>query len=253
MTNIHVGVCAFKKKYYKSEINCVEVQQTFYNIPMERTLQKWKEEAPPDFIFNIKAFQGLTHDAKSPTWKRYTKKLNEHQKKLVGNLKLNELTKEWVNKYVNFMRVLNGRVLVIQTPASFNPTSENVTNALRFFEYLTEKIGESRADFWIGWEPRGKWLEDYANLENVFSSFDNLTHVVDIFFHEPVVLRRVVYFRLHGKPYLNYGYKYSEEDLKFLIQKIDDLKKASDVIFLMFNNVYMEQDTLKLKKLLGVK
>ncbi|MEM2833669.1 MAG: DUF72 domain-containing protein, partial [Candidatus Korarchaeota archaeon] len=168
-------------------------------------------------------------------------------------LNLNELTKEWINKHINFMRILNARVLLIQTPASFNPTSENIKKALRFFEYLSDKIKESKADFWIGWEPRGEWMKNFHNLDNVFSSFNNITHVVDIFFHEPITVRKIMYFRLHGKPYLNYRYKYSDEDFKFLIQRIDSLKKTSDSIFLMFNNVYMEQDVLRFKKFLGVK
>lgn len=250
---IHVGVCAFKKKYYKSEISCVEVQQTFYNIPMEKTVRKWREEAPKHFIFNLKAFQGLTHNSRSPTWKRYTKKLTNDQKKLVGDLKLNELTKRWIDTYVHYMKILQGRVLVIQTPAKFKPTRESIANALKFFEYIFDRIKEQKATFLIGWEPRGEWLKNEKALRDVFGSFEGLIHIVDIFFHEPIFVREVSYFRLHGRPYLNYKYKYTDDDLELIIKRLEDLKKASKEIFVMFNNVYMEQDAVKLKKMMGVK
>jgi len=253
VTEIYVGVCAFKKKYYKSEINCVEVQQTFYNIPMEKTVRKWRNEAPESFIFNLKVFQGLTHNPRLPTWKRYTRKLTETQKKQAGDLKLNDLTKKWIDTYINYMKILDGKVLVVQTPASFKPTNENVSNAMKFFEYFFERLKNLGAKFWIGWEPRGDWLKNIDALDDIFSSFNKLIHIVDIFFHEPVSISETSYFRLHGKPYLNYRYRYTDKDFDLISQKIERLKGVSSSIFIMLNNVYMEDDALRLKKFLGVK
>ena len=69
---VKVGCCGFpisKNKYY-DEFGIVELQTTFYNIPREKTLLKWREEAPEDFEFIVKAFQGITHPMSSPTWRR---------------------------------------------------------------------------------------------------------------------------------------------------------------------------------------
>jgi uncharacterized protein YecE (DUF72 family) len=53
----------------------VEIQSTFYEIPARiETVKKWREEAPRDFEFTIKAFQVITHDSKSPTYKRLKRK-----------------------------------------------------------------------------------------------------------------------------------------------------------------------------------
>ena len=48
----------------------VEVQQTFYHPPMIKTLEGWRAEAPPDFEFTLKAWQLITHEAESPTYRR---------------------------------------------------------------------------------------------------------------------------------------------------------------------------------------
>ena len=71
---IWVGCCGFpiaKSKYY-AQFKLVEVQQTFYQPPRVKTLEKWRAEAPPDFEFTLKAWQLITHEPKSPTYRRLT-------------------------------------------------------------------------------------------------------------------------------------------------------------------------------------
>ncbi len=240
---IYIGVCAFKKKYYTSKINCVETQRTFYNIPQEKTVKKWRDEAPEGFIFNIKVFQGLTHTANMPTWRRYSKKLSTKEREKVGNLKLNDLTRRWIDIYAKYAKILDANVLVVQTPARFSPTDENVANAHRFFEYFIKVLDEAGAITWIGWEPRGEWLKDTVALKEIIQEHDKLIHVVDPFIHEPIEIKEVVYFRLHGKPYLNYKYEYTSGDLKQLLNKIHKYKSA-ERIYVMFNNVYMDKNAL---------
>ncbi len=247
--SIHVGVCAFKKRYYSSPIKCVELQRTFYNIPQEKTVRKWREEAPEDFIFNIKVFQGLTHDAKSPTWRRCTKKLSAKDRGLVGNLRLNNLTKSWVKNYVLFAKILNAGVLVVQTSAKFSPTKENIENAKGFFQYFVEELRKEGVDAWVGWEPRGKWLEKTQNLREIIEGTDRLIHIVDPFFHKPVVVKDIAYFRLHGKPYLNYKYQYSDDELENLASEMGKLQ--AEEIYVMFNNVYMEKDAQRFIRIIG--
>ena len=248
---IYIGVCAFKKRYYSSPIRCVELQRTFYNIPQEKTVKKWRDEAPKDFVFNIKVFQGLTHDAKSPTWRRYTKKLSSKEKELVGNLRLNDLTKGWIRTYIRFAKILDAEVLIVQTSARFSPTKENIENAKKFFQYCMSVLDEEKVKTWIGWEPRGKWLENTSKLREIIEEFDRLIHIVDPFFHKPVTIKKVVYFRLHGKPYLNYKYQYTDNELRDLANKVEGL--PAEKAYFMFNNVYMEEDAQKFARIIGEK
>lgn len=62
------GFCEAKVRYFR-DFDTVEIQQTFYLILQEKTLEHWRKEAPEGFIFSMKAFQGVTHPPNSPTWR----------------------------------------------------------------------------------------------------------------------------------------------------------------------------------------
>jgi uncharacterized protein YecE (DUF72 family) len=47
--------------YYAERFSCVEVNNTFYNLPAEETFRAWREATPPDFQFVLKASRYLTH------------------------------------------------------------------------------------------------------------------------------------------------------------------------------------------------
>jgi uncharacterized protein YecE (DUF72 family) len=64
---------------YSELFSCVEVQHTFYQPPKLSTLKRWRAAAPHDFEFVLKAWQLITHDAKSPTYRRLKRKLSERE------------------------------------------------------------------------------------------------------------------------------------------------------------------------------
>jgi uncharacterized protein YecE (DUF72 family) len=50
--------------YYASRFPTVEVNNTFYRMPKEKTMLEWAEQVPPSFRFAIKASQRITHRAR---------------------------------------------------------------------------------------------------------------------------------------------------------------------------------------------
>ena len=46
---------------YADLFDTVEINNTFYRLPSERAVQGWVEQAPPDFVFAVKASRYLTH------------------------------------------------------------------------------------------------------------------------------------------------------------------------------------------------
>jgi uncharacterized protein YecE (DUF72 family) len=48
--------------YYASLFNSVEVNSTFYKIPLARTIIKWANDVPHDFRFTFKLWKGITHN-----------------------------------------------------------------------------------------------------------------------------------------------------------------------------------------------
>ena len=47
--------------WYAREFDTVEINNSFYRLPEEKTFQKWRELAPAGFIFAVKASRFITH------------------------------------------------------------------------------------------------------------------------------------------------------------------------------------------------
>lgn len=50
--------------YYGSLFNTLEINTSFYKIPMPKTFAKWAAEVPDDFVFTVKLWRGITHAKK---------------------------------------------------------------------------------------------------------------------------------------------------------------------------------------------
>src|SRR4030043_1051718 len=48
-------------EYYAEYFDTVEINNTFYHLPKEQTLQRWHEIAPKDFLYAVKANRYITH------------------------------------------------------------------------------------------------------------------------------------------------------------------------------------------------
>ena len=47
--------------FYSQQFSTVEVNNTFYRIPEQKTLLNWYRQTPEDFIFSLKANREITH------------------------------------------------------------------------------------------------------------------------------------------------------------------------------------------------
>jgi len=235
--DIKVGCCGFPggmKKYFEG-FNLVEVQRTFYKPPRLSTLEKWRENAPKDFEFVVKAWQLITHPATSPTYRKAGIEVSEKNKDNYGFFKpTNEVFEAWeITKKA--CEILKSKICIVQTPARFKPSEENLKNMTEFFNSI------DRENVIIGWEPRGKdWNPD---LVKMICEKLHLIHVVDPFAQDPqYFIENITYFRLHGAPpgKKMYKYKYSEKDFEYLISKVKTL--PVEKTYILFNNLYMGED-----------
>lgn len=48
----------------------VEAQRSFHKTPRSETYQRWRDEAPADFEFTLKAWQLITHKPTSLTYRK---------------------------------------------------------------------------------------------------------------------------------------------------------------------------------------
>ena len=236
---IFIGCCGFSinmKKYFQ-EFSTVEVQQTFYKIPRESTLLKWRKQAGESFIFNVKCFQGVTHPLSSPTWKRFGKKPK-------GNYGLLQPSKEVFESWEATLKaasILKAKIILIQLPASFKETQQAFENAEKFFAEIDRK------EFSIAIELRG-WSGE--GIKKFCKKFE-LIECCDLSIREPSYLtkNKILYSRLHGA-YKNgkiiYSYSYSENELKNFEQKIRKIKPKEAWIY--FNNSDMYKNAKQFQK-----
>lgn len=232
---IAIGTCGFGRAQaeYRQLLSCVEVQQTFYQPPQLATLERWRKEAPPDFEFTIKAWQLITHEAKSPTYKRLKKPLSEAEKKEAGYFKASSVVAEAWDVTLACARALQAKTILFQCPASFTQTREHIASLERFV------AGIERADFNLGWEPRGNW--DKKVVKAICEDL-RLWHVVDPFV-EATMTPDQCYYRLHGRQ--GWRYKYEAHELAELVE----LVPATTRSYVFFNNISMMEDAVLFKKI----
>ena len=243
MDMIYIGCCGFpisRKKYYL-EYSVVEVQQTFYQVPKTETLEKWRREAPSDFEFIVKAWQGVTHPITSPTWRRYRGEL-EGDKTRYGLLQYTEEVMASWRETLRAMEALESNKVLIQLPPKLKWTSETrndiISTLLEFLKYGFILIVEPRHVSWYNDEVR-RFFEE-----------NGIVHCVDPFKDASFNTGGITYYRLHGIDGYNYRYKYREEDLLRLVNIMEEGDSDRDS-YIMFNNKYMYMDSSALKKLMN--
>jgi len=262
---IRIGCCGFplrQEEYYKL-FPIVETQSTFYKLPSAVSAERWRQQAPRGFEFSVKAWQGITHQGDSPTYRRYG---HLEKPENYGYFKpTDEVRRAW-SQTDNICRSLGARWVLFQCPGSFGPTDENIANLLAFFK------GFVRSKYRFAWEPRGEGWTD-AILSELCRKAD-LVHCVDPFAREPVT-KGVAYFRLHGCPpgenpppaeaggvsrssplsipplaearghpanfVKMYSYEYTKKDLEFLRDKCAGFREVR----CLFNNTSMHKNALE--------
>jgi len=236
-SKVKIGTSGFRipQAEYAQLLPCVEIQHTFYQPPQISTLERWRKDAPLEFEFTLKAWQLITHEAKSPTYKRLKKKLSETEKQDAGYFKSTCIVKQAWEVTLACAKALKAKTILFQCPASFKQTRENISNLETFFSNINQE------KFNFCWEPRGEW--DNKIVKSICEDF-NLWHVVDPFVGKTVTPSKS-YFRLHGRR--GWRYKYEESELAELTTMLPKSKSS----YVFFNNIHMTEDALKLQEIIN--
>jgi uncharacterized protein YecE (DUF72 family) len=226
---------------------CIEVQHT----PAIATLERWRAAAPPDFEFVLKAWQLITHDAKSPTYRRLKKNLSEVEKQEAGYFRPTAVVKEAWEVTLACANALKAGTILFQCPASFKQTKENIQHLTKFFSRINRKSKTRGLN--LCWEPRGDW--DPKVVQTICDDL-NLWHVVDPFVAESVTPHKL-YYRLHGRN--GWRYQYDDGELRELAAMLLAARSNRDEVatdsssthdsgvtihdpYVFFNNVSMTRD-----------
>ena len=235
---VKVGTCGFgrvKRPEYVQLFPVVEIQHTFYHPPEIKTLEKWRRELPDEFECTLKAWQMITHESSSPTYKRLKRPLTEKEIDEVGFFKPTDSVREALELTLECARALRARTILFQCPAKFQPLPENILNMKRFFTSF------DRTGLNLAWEPRGKmWEADV--IRDICQELD-LWDCVNPF-ARPTTTPDRCYYRLHGQP--RWRYTYEDEEL----YELATLLPRDRLSYVFFNNITMKTDAMRFQKVL---
>lgn len=218
----------WKQKYssrlqaYATKFPVIEINTSFYRIPSLKVAKAWREEVDAvnkDFEFTLKVFQGITHADRFATRKSI----------------------QWFNEMKKVARVLRSKILLFQSPASFKPTEQNLKKVEKFFRAI------DRDKLKLAWEVR--WQDSWPQsvVKTLFSKL-KLNQCVDPFRFDFCYAKDFVYYRLHGMgTFSMYSYKFTDKDFKILKPKL----KSRKPVYVLFNNVWMFEDALRLARSLS--
>jgi uncharacterized protein YecE (DUF72 family) len=233
---IKTGCCGFRTSQaeYTAHFPVVEVQQTFYQPPKTETLRRWRAEAPADFEFTLKAWMLITHEARSPVYRRLKRELSEREREGAGGFRASKIVREAWALTLDCIEALDARRVLFQCPASFTPIAPNIRRLRRFFAEIERPRGLQ-----LLWEPRGEWPREVVS--KLCRELD-LTHVVDPFTARTVTPESC-YFRLHGRKGFRYVYETDE------LEELYEMLPAGQTSYVLFNNVRMLEDAARFQEL----
>ena len=233
---VRIGLCGFSMAFedYVREYRLVEVQQTFYEPPREGTMRRWRALAPTDFEFTIKAWQLVTHDGSSPTYRRLRSPLSDTDRAAAGGFRASPIVLRAWERTLECAAILRATAILLQCPASFRPTEDNIDRLRAFFGTVQRPSGLRML-----WEPRGPWPADV--VATLCRDLD-LVHVVDPFVSTTVTPEQT-YLRLHGITGARHVYTDVELD-----QLAGMLHEAPDQpAYVLFNNLPRVQDARRFR------
>lgn len=214
--------------YYASLFNSLEVNSTFYKLPMARTFAKWAEEVPDDFQFTIKLLRDITH-AKGLMY-----------------------DPEMIVKFMNSANWLGEKkgCLLIQFPASI--TVHHIHDIGSILQHVDDadpdrtwrKAIEFRHHSWYN-DRVYKLLERYRTAIVVHDMPKSKT---------PEMEQDLVFLRFHG-PAGDYRGGYHPEHLEAQADDIKKWLKQGKDVYAYFNNTIGDayDNAMMLKGLVGIK
>lgn len=164
---IKVGLCGWtiSQREYFERFPVVEIQQTFYDPPPEATIKRWRVTAPAGFEFTLKAWQVITHEASSPTYRRMKRPFTDLQRQEFGAFRWNATTSAAWDLTAFYAKILRAPAVVFQCPARFKPTEANVERMRVFFReadrhglrFLWSRVANGRTNCFASSAPSSIW------------------------------------------------------------------------------------------------
>ncbi len=208
-------------RFYCQRFNTVEVNSSFYHLPLETTFRRWGEATPDDFIFSVKGSRYVTHI-----------------KKMVD-------PKEAVDRLLGRAALLGSKLgpILWQVPPQLKRDDARLEGILRCLPSDLANVFEFRHKSWFCSDVH-RLLERYDASFCCVSSPDLVTDLV--------TTGKAGYMRMHGEGGW-YSSNYTQEQLELWAARISEGFSDCERSFVYFNNdanAYAVANAVQMRKLL---
>jgi uncharacterized protein YecE (DUF72 family) len=241
--------------YYAQHFDTVEVDSTYYRLPVPEMVERWAERTPDDFVFHVKAFGVMTrHPVKLeqlPTDLRDEAPVDDK-----GRLERpsREFRAEIFRRFLDALEPLRAAGKLGGILMQFAPYVVPREASIDYLEWAREQLGEH--EMLVEFRHRS-WYEDEQRAETL-ALLERIaaTHVVvdapqvEARNVPPTVLAvtgPLTYVRMHGRNEKTWNvrgrsaaerfdYLYSEEELSEWVEPLQELAGQAEQVFVVFNN-----------------
>jgi uncharacterized protein YecE (DUF72 family) len=191
-------------QHYAQHFNTVEINNTYYHLPRSTTVENWRAQAPPGFVYAVKANRYITH----------MKKLRD----------AGEEVKRFFD-VVNLFGPTLGPVLY-QLPPSLHKNLDLLDEFIKLLPRKSTAVFEFRHESW--------YEQDTLNLLN--------NHAVGFCVHDMLgkespraVTGDIAYVRFHGTTG-RYAGSYTDEMLQEWSAWLKSQSRTARAVYAYFNN-----------------
>jgi uncharacterized protein YecE (DUF72 family) len=241
--------------YYAEHFDTVEVDSTYYRLPVPEMVERWAERTPDDFVFHVKAFGVMTRHAVKvealPTDLRDEAPTDDK-----GRLERpsREFRAEIFRRFRDALEPLRSAGKLGGILMQFAPYVVPREASIDYLEWAREQLGED--EMLVEFRHRS-WYEDDQRAETLaLLERIGATHVVvdapkvDAKNVPPTVLAvtsSMTYVRFHGRnadtwnvrgrsAAERFDYLYSEDELREWVEPLQELAGQVEQAYAVFNN-----------------
>jgi len=247
---------AARLPYYAERFDTVEVDSTFYRLPVEEMVERWAERTPEGFVMHVKAFAMMT---------RHPVKLEQLPPELRDDAPTDERGRvdrpprefraEVFARFHAALEPLRSTGKLGGILLQFPPYVVHKPVSFEYLEWAQEQLrgdavlAEFRHRSWLDEENRASTLDflERRGMTHVVTDAPRMEQAKNIV---PTVVARtspIVYVRMHGRnagtwnvrgrsAAERFDYLYEETELREWVGPLRELASEAEEAFVLFNN-----------------
>ena len=262
-------------RYYASQFPIVEIDSSYYGIPIEANARLWVERTPPGFVFNIKAYRLFTRHQTplASLAKEIRAALGPRDKANVYDEDIpEEIALELWRQFRAVLEVLRAAGKLGAVHFQFAPW---VAFHPKSFDYL-EHCRAMLAGLPLAVEFRNKtWFDSERHTERTLA-FERENDLVNVVVDEPQGVANTIpavwevthpplaVVRMHGRnrdtwnkkglatSAQRFNYDYGEGELREIAANVTALSRKAQRVHVLFNTNYQDQGQRAARTLTGL-